>query len=160
VRKKIFLDLDGVFANFDGKVTELTGNKYRERDSNDIWNVLDKIPNLFSQLELIPGSLKIITMLQHHNLEFLTALPMPTGELKTADADKREWIAKNISRTIPVNTIVGGKNKWKFLIENPSAVLIDDYARNIQLWNASSGVGVLHTDVESTLAKLDKLNLL
>lgn len=156
---KVFLDLDGVFADFDQKVDELTGNKYRERHSNDIWKVLDKIPNLFSQLRLIEGSLQIITMLQHHDLEFLTALPEPTGFLVTAATDKHGWIYNNISRRIRVNTCLGGKNKWKYLEYYPGAVLIDDYDRNINLWNEHGGLGILHTDVPSTIEKLIKLGL-
>lgn len=155
---KIFLDLDGVFANFDREVEKQHGKW--DRGSNDIWKTLEQIPNLFYRLELLPDSLKLITMLYHHDLEFLTALPEPTGYLRTAHDDKVAWIKKNVSRTIPVNTIIGGKNKYIFLNDNPGAVLIDDYDRNIAIWTAYGGIGIHHVDVDTTIDKLELLGLL
>ncbi len=158
---KIYLDLDGVFAHFDKKVTEVMGGNW-DRHSNKIWGPLSRVDRLFRHLELIPEALRIITMLKHHDLEFLTALPIPTGAFASAKDDKVEWIQHHISRTIPVNTIVGGKNKPQFLIQNPGAVLIDDFDRNIKLWNDAGGIGVLHDtyNVDATILKLEELKLL
>ncbi len=157
---KIYLDLDGVFADFDSRFEELFRNVQIDRHSNDIWKHLASVPSFFANVELMPESTRIISMLQHHDLEFLTALPIPTGTLVTADADKRGWVAKHISRSMKVNTVVGGRNKINYLKTNPGAVLIDDYQRNITLWNDAGGIGILHTSVTSTIEKLDSLGLL
>lgn len=158
---KIYLDLDGVFANFDKKVMEIMGGKW-DRKSNHIWGPLSREHRVFWHLELIPDALRLISMLRHHDLEFLTALPMPTGALATAKDDKEAWIRKHISRTIPINTIEGGKNKVRWLERTPGAVLIDDFERNINLWNAAGGIGVLHEthNTDKTLEKLEELKLI
>jgi 5'(3')-deoxyribonucleotidase len=151
----IFLDLDGVFADFDKARLSLT-----DKRGNEIWPIIDKIPEFFRNLEVLPDSLKLVTMLQHHRLEFLTALPEPTGYLDTAREDKIWWVSNHISRKIKVNTIIGGKNKILWLETYPGALLIDDYKRNIDLWNAHGGVGILHTSVNETLNQLERLGYL
>lgn len=155
---KIFLDVDGVFADFDGRMRELVG-EYKQH-GNEIWEPIGKIDNFFYKLDMLPGCLKLVTMLQHHDLEFLTALPIPTGKLVTADADKRKWLAEHVSRKIKVNTVIGGKNKALYLKDHPRAILIDDYKRNIDVWHNAGGFGILHTSVENTLSICNENGLL
>jgi 5'-nucleotidase len=157
---KCYLDVDGVFADFDHYIQNVLGIK-EERWSDAIWKPIGEVPNFFGQLPLMEDSLELIVRLDPlFDLEFLTALPQPTGFLNTADADKRKWLAKNVSSTIKVNTIVGGKNKVKFLVDNPGAILIDDYQRNIDLWEEAGGIGILFTSVPATWDKMMKRGLL
>lgn len=150
---KIFLDVDGVFADFDKKLNEVCGEDI-PRFSDEIWGPLSQVDNLFYTLEVLPNSLKIIEAVKGHDVEFLTALPHLTGKLSTADADKRKWLREHISSTIPINTCIGGKNKPKWLKANPGALLIDDYGRNIRMWEAAGGLTIKHESVDSTLAQL------
>lgn len=156
---KIFLDLDGVFADWTGRVKQLYPD-FKEWDDETLWGHLDKHPSLFRNLPVLPGSLKIVTMLQHHDLEFLTALPKPTGYLTSAKEDKEAWVADHISKRIPVNTVLGGKNKYKWLEKNPGAVLIDDYGRNCRLWTEHGGIAIQHFSPTETLRDCEKLGLL
>ena len=160
---KIFLDVDGVFADFQGACAHRLGHEWIKMSDYELWGNLEKEFHFFYGLDLIPDSTRIITHLMHpslgHHLEFLTALPRPTGRLVSADKDKREWLAENISRHIPVNTVLGGKNKAKY-VTSPTDVLIDDYRRNIDAWVAAGGVGVLHRNIEDTLDQLYRLNLI
>ena len=156
---KVFLDVDGVFAGWTEKVKSLHPN-FTDYNDDELWGNLEQYPHLFRNLAVLPGSLKLVTMLQHHDLEFLTALPKPTGNLATADQDKREWIAENISRRIKVNTVLGGKNKYKWLESNPGAVLIDDYGRNCRLWAEHGGIAIQHKSPAETLRECERLGLL
>jgi hypothetical protein len=160
---KIFLDVDGVFADFNKRLSEILtiGDN---RHSTKIWSPISREYRFFWHLELIPDSLRLIHVLEKagHDLEFLTALPLPSGGLVTADEDKREWLNYHVSKTIPVNTIIGGKNKPLWLKKHPGAVLIDDTHRNIELWNAAGGVGILHEqgNVDGTLSYLTALRII
>jgi 5'(3')-deoxyribonucleotidase len=155
----IFLDLDGVFADFYTRSTEAIGAEWETVHPSVAWAALEAIPHFFLQLEVLPGSLRIYQALKHHGdkLEVLTAIPRPTGNLATAREDKKAWVARYMSAKLKVNTITGGVNKYKFA--TPGAVLIDDLERNLVEWEKHGGIGVLHTDVESTLKKLKDLGL-
>ena len=159
----IVLDVDGAFAEFQLKCASLYGAAWRHMSDEELWQNLEKEYHLFATLKMIPDSTRIVTHLLHpslgHKVSFLTALPRPTGRLITADQDKRDWLAKNISKRIPVHTVVGGKNKYKF-ITSPNDVLVDDYRRNIDGWINAGGIGILHTSIDDTLDKLDDMGLL
>jgi hypothetical protein len=155
---KIYLDVDGVFANFDKKVAEIAPGYTRM--SNEIWGPISQVPDFFLELELMKESLDLIPLLNEYELEFLTALPKPTGFLYSADADKRAWLKRHVSAAIPVNTIIGGVNKVLWLKDNPGSVLIDDYQRNIDLWEQHGGIGILFTNMQQTVFRLEKRGII
>ena len=162
---KIYFDSDGVLANLDTAIVRHTNQHYWEsrRIGKEHWAILEQVPNLFYTLDAIPGAWTMFNeVYKAHGdkVEILTALPEPTGLLHTADEDKRNWIRDVINDEVVVNTCVGGKNKWKWLSENPGALLIDDFDRNINQWIDAGGVGILHVDPNSTIEKLKVLGVL
>lgn len=161
---KIYFDLDGVMANFEKAVVEQVGIHYWDRTRDKYWHVLDKIPNFYYNLELLPGALAMFNIVNDRYgsdvVEVLTGCPEPTGTLVTSSDDKITWFRDVVNPNTVVNTVVGGKNKYKWLTENPNALLIDDYDRNIKSWIEKGGCGILHTDPPSTLAKLKLLGLI
>ena len=161
--KKIYVDLDGVMANFEKAVVEVVGMHYWDRTTDKFWHLIDKTPNFYYNLDLLPGSLLMLeALINKHgpDVEILTGAPLPTNMLATACEDKERWVHEFTGPSVVVNTIEGGKNKYKFLADNPGSLLIDDYDRNIKLWIEHGGVGILHTDPDSTIAKLKLLGLL
>lgn len=162
---KIYVDLDGVMANFDKLVVETVGIHYWDRTTDKFWDRIDTVPNFYYNLDLLPGSLNMLNALINKHgynvVEILSGAPKPTNLLSTACQDKERWVHEIVgTKDIVVNTIAGGKNKYKFLEDHPKSVLIDDYDRNIKLWIEHGGCGILHTDPDSTLAKLRLLGLL
>ena len=162
---KIYFDSDGVLANLDTAIVKHTNQHHwpTRRIAKEHWEILEQVPRLFYTLSAIPGAWTMFNMVytQHGDkVEILTALPEPTGLLHTADVDKREWIRDVINPEVVVNTVLGGKNKYKWLAENPGAVLIDDFDRNINQWIENGGVGILHVDPDSTIEKLKVLGVL
>ena len=81
----IYLDLDGVFADFGGAVQKHCPGLIYQQHSKQIWEILQGIPHLFSTLDLLPN-LKIYDAVlgNDNNVEFLTALPRATGYLKNS----------------------------------------------------------------------------
>jgi len=157
---KVFLDLDGVFANFAKKADEVLGVGTLKHNPAYGWCELSKHDNLFYHLEVISGSLELWKAVRHLDVEFLTALPWLTGKLDTAPADKRLWVGKHINHKVKVNTVPGSEFKSEYLTLHPGAVLIDDYDRNIRQWSAKGGIGILHTTVSDTLTQLNKIGLI
>lgn len=150
----IFCDLDGVFVDFYAVADRLLGRRFKDTAPAEAWAILEKVPGLYRDLPMLAEGRKLWAGLApvRDRLQVLSALPLPTGELDTADEDKRFWVRDNLSPALPVNLVVGGVNKVKYL--TPGAILIDDLPRNIELWRQAGGIGILHVDADSTLAQL------
>lgn len=152
---KIYLDMDGVIADFDKKYKELY--KIAPRDA-DTYKTFDKFfttfiaERQFAKLDLMPDALVLI--------EYLKSLSLPTEILSSTSSEKRdaeireqkvEWLNKH-NLTFPINLVPGKRLKRNF--SNSSSILIDDTAQNIDQWRAEGGVGILHTDAITTIGIL------
>ena len=144
----ICLDSDGVFSDFTSLMKE---HGVTNRDKH-MWATLEKVPNAFLHLKVLPGALDLYHAIKHHKHYVLTAIPRPTGHFKTAKEDKVKWWAKHVHPSIDVVVVSSGKQKSFHAA--PNKVLIDDLPRNIDMWIEAGGVGILHTSVDSTLEKL------
>lgn len=133
---RVFLDLDGVLADFFLRARELLGCDYHALPPGIAWKALSEIPHLYATLAVLPDAHRLYGTLAHlgSQLSILTATPLPTGRLVTAAADKRLWVAKNISASLQVHTVSGGENKHLFAA--PGDILIDDSERNIRAWES------------------------
>lgn len=158
---KIYLDLDGVFANLDKAMVRLLQcHHWRDITPGKFWEAVETVPNFFYTLEVIEDSLPILYELSKHHtfdtLEVLTAVPRqrPEGYLATCVEDKVQWVQDVLKSEMKVNTIQGGVNKKVFAEKYPGAILVDDTLRNISAWEEAGGIGILHTDTQSTLEKL------
>lgn len=157
MRRRIALDLDNVFADWNKFVMDHVGEAY----SPNVWYQLDQVDNLFLQLEIIPGAKEMfesIWSLNHwYDIFILTAIPYPTNKLITCIDDKRAWVAKHLSPDIPVHTTVGGHTKHHW-VNRPGDILIDDLQKNLDKWEEALGTGILHIPGQhtSTIERLNK----
>ena len=160
----IAIDIDNVLADLDSFIARRYKLAHWDQEKSvEIWNDLATVDNLFYQLDVIPGSMELVDRLvwKHgtKNVEILTALPAMEGQFLTAADDKKAWVADLIHPELKVNTVVNGKNKYKF-VKSSSDVLIDDSKRCILPWIDAGGVGILHTQLSSTFVKLEMIGLL
>jgi 5'(3')-deoxyribonucleotidase len=152
----IYLDLDGVFADFDKKLKELNITPRHP----DRWKVIEQVDNFFLHLHVIDRSKELFDTIYygtHDNVAILTAAPQPTQKLKTAVEDKVHWVRKHLHRNVPVIVTNGWENKIKYHYDGD--ILIDDMQRNIDHWQSVGGRGICHVsgDNETTLSALSKL---
>jgi len=152
---KIYLDMDGVIADFDKKYKELYNIAPKEADT---YKTFDKFfttfiaERQFAKLDLMPDALLLI--------KYLKSLSVPTEILSSTSSEKRdaeireqkvEWLHKH-NLTFPINLVPGKRLKRNF--SNPNSILIDDTPQNIDQWRAEGGVGILHTDAMTTIGIL------
>jgi hypothetical protein len=141
----LYLDLDGVFVDFDRFCQHNLGFVYQTNPEH-AWSILDKIPSFFKYLEPINGSLDFFDKIMANakcEVKVLTALPMLTGELISAPGDKRYWVHKFMDENMQVITVDSWEGKKAFAKGN---VLLDDSRRNILDWEYHGGNGVWHVD--------------
>ena len=144
---KVFVDMDGVLADFFGEWTKLIGSDWRKvkdiepalqkiRDTDDFFLNLPMLPqakNLLGVIKKVKGSYSILSS------------PLPNDP--NSEPHKREWIKKNLSFFPPENVIITqDKAKYATNQDGTPNILIDDFGKNIASWEAAGGEGFKHKD--------------
>jgi 5'(3')-deoxyribonucleotidase len=148
---QVFLDLDGVFADFDARVKHLTGRHPSQLERRHLWKMVNSDKRFFAELELIEGCMVLWEATRDLEPVFLTGAPSS----RTFQQQKREWVARIFGPEFVVHVV---PKKLKQDFSGPHKVLIDDTPQNIEQWIARGGHGILHNgDHASTVDALQKL---
>lgn len=156
--RTIWLDMDGVFADFQVVASEILGRQtgWNELDiTSDEWKVLASHPHLYSSLPVMPGSFElmeeVVSHLDEFEVKFLTAIPRVTT-MPFAKEDKANWVEENFPG-IEVEFGPYSKDKWKhakFL-----DILIDDKPSNVLEWvSRGNGISIFHDGDHKKTIKL------
>ena len=162
--KKIYLDMDGVLADFDRGVQEFCGMKcipQGQRSSGEdkvMWNAIRDVGHFYDKLELMPGAKEMFELIYERfgdRCEILTGIPKPKHGITTAGEDKISWVRRLLSKDIVVN-IVFREMKPQYCT-GKDCVLIDDLDKNIMAWESCGGTGILHRSAEETISAVKGL---
>ena len=157
----LYIDLDGVLADFDGKVLEITGKYPSELTTKELWKQLQVVDNFYYSLDIIEGSKEFLDYILYTSqvrVEILTALPSPSKKLRTSSNDKIMWVYDKLDPYIITNCVSNWRMKTYFC-RNDDDILIDDQEKNIVNWQEAGGIGILHNNFEDTIQKLKELNV-
>lgn len=158
--RAIYLDMDGVVADFNLFVSNLLGRPigWGVSDlSNEEWDKLTAVDHLYYQLPLIEESTKLVALAKSFNtrfhVEFLTAIPRD-ATMPDATPDKIKWAQKYFPG-VKVNFGPYSRDKQKWC--KPLDILVDDKPQNIDQWYAAGGIAIKHTDdFDATMKNLMK----
>lgn len=152
---RIFVDCDGVIANFDKLAIEIFGGDPRtfEKDhgSDVFWERIRNHKGFFSKLELMPGAIELMIFLAPWKPWILTGVP---SQIPEAHFDKQEWAKEKFGAKQPIITCQS-KNKANFC--QPGDVIIDDWPKHQSVWEGAGGHWIVHTDVEKTIWMVKEL---
>ena len=154
--EKIYIDCDGVLANFDKRKAEVEKvHPEMANSTKEFWNALASVDRLYYHMEMMPDASALMMYLESLDvpLAILTAIPLPKT-IPTAEADKKAWVRENIG---PIEFHIGPFAKDKQRFSKPGMVLIDDNTKNIDEWNAKGGYGILHTSLSQTIKAVEEL---
>ena len=165
---KIYLDMDGVLADFERGVWEICqikapsqdGNRNQEED-DIMWEAIRRADHFYDRLELMPGAKEMFDRIAGKygdRCEILTGIPREERGIVTAEQDKIDWTRRMLSEKVKVN-LVCRKHKQNYCT-GPESVLIDDREKTIREWQKLGGTGILHRSAEETLKELAELGLL
>jgi hypothetical protein len=156
---KLYLDMDGVLCDFEKRFTELYGKD--ALGARDRKNFTTNWPNFimdgnFESLEWFPGGKELLDFIQNETDWEVEILSSSGGEKFHSEvaAQKVVWLC---DKGIPYKANIVPGRKHKTAYATPETILIDDTEDIIVNFNAAGGVGILHKDINETLAKLRTL---
>ena len=150
---RLFLDADGVLADFDRGARELLGASPKayiaKHGRGAFWKKLAQAKNFYGSLPEIPDARRLFDAVKHLKPTILTGLPLG----KWAAPQKVEWAAEHFPG-VPIITCMAAD---KHLHMHPGDVLVDDREKHRAAYEAAGVVFVHHRNAEDSLRQLAKL---
>jgi 5'(3')-deoxyribonucleotidase len=150
---RLFLDADGVLADFDRGARRLLGMRPKEfiakHGRGAFWKRLAKAPNFYGSLPEMPDAHLLFDAVKHLKPTILTGLPLGNW----AAPQKVEWAAEHFPG-VPIITCMA-RDKHKHM--HPDDVLVDDREKHRPDYEAAGVVFVHHKNAEDSLSQLAKI---
>jgi 5'(3')-deoxyribonucleotidase len=149
-KPRLFLDADGVLADFDLGARRLLGSRPKEYIAKHgrglFWKRLAKTPNFYGSLPEMPDARTLFDAVKHLQPTILTGLPMGGW----AAPQKVEWAAEHFPG-VPIITCMA-RDKHKHM--HPGDVLVDDRERHRAAYEEAGVVFIHHKNAEDSLRQL------
>jgi hypothetical protein len=146
----LFLDCDGVLADFDAGARAILGLSpaaFEARHGRgEFWKRLARAPDFYGSLPEMPDAQMLFRAVKHLNPTILTGLPLG----KWAAPQKERWAARHFPG-VPIITTMA---REKHLHMERGDVLVDDRENHRRLWEDAGGVFVHHKSAEDSLRQL------
>lgn len=155
--RRLFLDLDGVLADFDTQYEHVFGarNDHDAPEPPDFWQRLGAHAegHFYRDLPMMADAQALWDGVASLGLRptILTGIP---HSLPHAESDKRAWVARHFGLDVPV---ICCASKDKRTHGQPGDILVDDWRKYRSLWEDMGGVFVLHTSATASLGALSAL---
>lgn len=148
---ELFLDCDGVLADFDSHALDYFGMPPREYEvlmgSEKFWAELEAKGDFYRHLPVMPDAQNLVDGVRHLSPTILTGCPRGNW----AEAQKIAWAEEHFPG-IPIVTCRSAEKRKH--ITKPGAVLIDDWPQHRHKWIEAGGVFISHFDAATSLAAL------
>lgn len=148
---RVYLDLDGVMADFDAHFPALFGVDHRHMLDDDMWAQINSHPSYFRDMPVCQGAVEFFRSVEALNPIILTACPK--SNYAHAARQKREWVREHLGTNVTVLPVMGGSNKPLFM-HAKGDILIDDFDRNTIAWVKAGGTAILHRSFAQTAISL------
>jgi len=158
----VYLDMDGVLADFFGGVEKMYGVEHWKQLTNDKTKdlkkeVIDRITgtDFFATLPKFPTADGLIEMVKKFTGGKFSINTSPLrGDHENSGKYKKVWISNNIEQ--PDDIIVTGRKESYAKDKGTGTpnILIDDRPVNIQKWQAAGGYGILYQANRDSLNKV------
>eukprot|EP01064_Diplonema_japonicum_P032593 TRINITY_DN6167_c0_g1_i2.p1 TRINITY_DN6167_c0_g1~~TRINITY_DN6167_c0_g1_i2.p1 ORF type:complete len:190 (+),score=38.31 TRINITY_DN6167_c0_g1_i2:42-572(+) len=145
-RWRVFVDLDGVLADFE-KGLKTQGVTDLKANPTAGWNKLKEADGFFENLEWMEGARPMWDHLVPHQPIILTGLPRGNW----AAPQKRKWVSTQIGTHVTVITCMKHEKPRMSTVGN---LLIDDAEDTCLWWRKKGGTAIHHTSPEATIDAL------
>lgn len=158
---KIYLDMDGVLADFFAEYAKLAGvttGNYRDIPPAKQDPTLNKMvgTDFFSRLPKFSTADNLVKLVLKYVKNYGICSSPLRGDHKNSEQHKRIWIKKHLSPQPAEIIITGQKERHAVNPDGSPNILIDDRGVNIVAWRARGGIGIKYQADEDSLDKVAK----
>jgi len=149
---KVYLDMDGVIADFDEGVRQLTGRGPKEQSQRDMWKAIlgTHESKFWEQLPPIKNYKSLVRFLEQ-NFEHVLILSSPGKGGQATIEGKQDWLTNN---GVPFHAIF---RREKEVYAEPNSLLIDDWSKNIEKWKQAGGQTLHYQNFKEAKKQLEDL---
>jgi len=148
--RRLYLDCDGVLADFDRGAAALLGMPPRAFERRHglgrLWAKLASAPDFYFSLPLLPDAMRLYAAVRHLDPVILTGLPRGNW----AADQKVRWAARHFPGVRIITTMARDKRDHA----KQGDVLVDDQLKHRHLWKEVGGIFVHHKNAETTIEEL------
>jgi len=150
VRRQIYLDCDGVLADFETSAQTILGmpsDAFEDlRGAGQFWKRLAAADGFFERLDLLPDARELYEAVKAKAPIILTGMPHGTW----AEPQKRAWAARNFPGVPLIATTAALKREHC----HPGDVLVDDREQHRHLWEDAGGLFIHHRSARESIQAL------
>jgi hypothetical protein len=150
---QLYLDCDGVLADFDKAATDLLNMPPRQFENRHglpaFWKRLARHPDFYGSLPLMPDAMILFEAVRRLDPVILTGLPRGNW----AEPQKVRWAAEHFPGTRIITCLAADKRRHA----RDGDILVDDTLKYRDLWQGAGGIFVHHRDARTTIGELREL---
>lgn len=150
----LFVDMDGVLVDFNKGYFELTGTDISDKYQNSaaFWEPIDRAGITFwEDLNWTEDGKRLWDYVEKYGPTILSS-PSRKNDSRVG---KHAWVKRELPNAHLILRTANDKKEFAC----PHCILIDDLQKNIDSWNESGGIGILHTSADDTIKQLKNLKL-
>lgn len=149
--KRLYLDCDGVLADFDGAFQERFGHPSRSYEARHgtpaFWRDLRReAPQFYLFLPLLPDARTLFDAVAHLRPTILTGCPSGGW----AEPQKVAWAGVHFPGTPIITCMARDKSRYC----QPGDVLVDDREKYRSLWEDAGGLFILHRSAADSIPRV------
>ncbi len=151
---QLFLDCDGVLADFDAGARIVLGGMTPAQfealySRGEFWKRLARTPDFYANLPLMPDAQLLFDAVAHLRPTILTGLPLGGW----AAPQKVAWAERHFPGT-PIITCMA-RDKVRYMARGD--VLVDDREDHRSKWEDAGGIFITHENAERSIAALRQI---
>lgn len=150
---QLFVDMDGVLADFDRHHEAVFGTRSDKLADNVDWAAVRGIKDFYLNIPPMDDMPILWTRIERYRPIVLTGVPRAVEE---AADNKRAWVRCHLGDHVEVRCC---RSRDKSLHAAAGDILIDDWEKYRDLWIARGGIWITHRSAAQTVSDLDGLGV-
>jgi hypothetical protein len=157
---QLFLDCDGVLADFDAYIEPLVGERTNiagvQQDVPGMWEKIYAHGDFYAKLPLMNDAMELYEAVRHLNPIILTGVPRFKFNEDWATRQKFAWANQHFPGLQIITCLSANKRDYM----EAGDVLVDDNLQYRELWLEHGGVFITHTSAANSIAELKQRQIL